>query len=166
MPSLLSRYATPLITGLFIVSLVSGVALFFHIGGATFHGMHEWLSMVLIAPFVLHLWKNWRPFLNHFKRVPMTVALALSLAACLPFAYAAMSAGGGGSPQRVVFQAIENGSVADVAPLFGHDGESLMAELRAKGLTVAGTGDKVKGVAEASGMDAFEVIGVIASAGK
>ncbi len=23
--------------------------------------MHEWLSMVLIVPFVLHLWKNWRP---------------------------------------------------------------------------------------------------------
>jgi hypothetical protein len=62
MPSILSRYATPLITGLFIVSLVSGVALFFHLGSAWFHSMHEWLSMVLILPFVLHIWKNWRAF--------------------------------------------------------------------------------------------------------
>ncbi len=46
MPAFLARYATPLTTGLFIVSLVSGIALFFHWGGAAFHGMHEWLSMV------------------------------------------------------------------------------------------------------------------------
>jgi hypothetical protein len=50
MPALIQRYATPLITGLFIVSLVSGVALFFHVGQAYFHGMHEWLSMILASP--------------------------------------------------------------------------------------------------------------------
>ncbi|MCB1455931.1 MAG: DUF4405 domain-containing protein, partial [Nitratireductor sp.] len=61
MPDLLSRYATPFISGLFLVSLISGIALFFHVGPSGFHGMHEWLSMVLIAPFVLHLWKNWKP---------------------------------------------------------------------------------------------------------
>ncbi|HSO47757.1 MAG TPA: DUF4405 domain-containing protein [Rhizobiaceae bacterium] len=64
MPNLLMRYATPLTSGLFAVSLISGVALFFHLGQAAFHGMHEWLSMVLILPFALHLWKNWRSFLT------------------------------------------------------------------------------------------------------
>ena len=53
MPAILNRYATPLITGLFLVSMISGIALFFHWGSAWFHGMHEWLSMVLIVPFVL-----------------------------------------------------------------------------------------------------------------
>ncbi len=43
-----SRYATPFITGLFLVSLISGIALFFHVGPGGFHGMHEWLSMLLI----------------------------------------------------------------------------------------------------------------------
>jgi hypothetical protein len=46
MTDFLNRYATPFITGLFLVSLISGIALFFHVGGALFHGMHEWLSMV------------------------------------------------------------------------------------------------------------------------
>ena len=64
MKSILYRYATPFTTGLFLVSLVSGVALFFHVGPAAFHGMHEWLSMVLILPFVLHMWRNWRPMLS------------------------------------------------------------------------------------------------------
>ncbi|MFZ2101600.1 MAG: DUF4405 domain-containing protein, partial [Oricola sp.] len=85
MPPILARYATPLITGLFIVSLVSGVALFFHYGSAYFHSMHEWLSMVLIVPFVLHIWKNWRAFLNYFRRPPMAVASVVSLAAAVAF---------------------------------------------------------------------------------
>ncbi|MGE8104358.1 DUF4405 domain-containing protein [Allorhizobium sp. NPDC080224] len=58
MPNILSRYATPFTTGLFLISLISGIALFFHLGTAAFREMHEWLSMVLILPFVLHLWKN------------------------------------------------------------------------------------------------------------
>ncbi len=85
MASLLLRYATPLITGLFLVSLISGVALFFHWGPGAFHGIHEWLSMVLILPFVLHLWKNWRPMTAYFKRAPMAIALGLSLLASLAF---------------------------------------------------------------------------------
>ena len=49
MPTLLQRYATPLITGLFLVSLISGTALFFHIAQSTFREMHEWLSLVLVV---------------------------------------------------------------------------------------------------------------------
>ena len=50
MPPVLYRYATPLITGLFLVSLISGLALFLHIGPGGLHPMHEWLSLVLILP--------------------------------------------------------------------------------------------------------------------
>ncbi|OCW57368.1 DUF4405 domain-containing protein [Hoeflea olei] len=164
MPTLFNRYATPFITGLFLVSLVSGVALFFHLGSAAFHGMHEWLSMVLIVPFVLHVWKNWRPFANYFKRTPMLLAMAVSLVAGLGFAVPAMTGqGGGGSPQRMVFQAFEAGALADVAPLFGHDGESLASALREKGLTVSGPGATVKAIGDASGKPPFEVIGAIAA---
>tara|TARA_R110002020_G_scaffold48818_2_gene139126 strand:+ start:9937 stop:10440 length:504 start_codon:yes stop_codon:yes gene_type:complete len=165
MPTLLNRYATPFITGLFLVSLVSGVALFFHWGSAAFHGMHEWLSMVLILPFVLHVWKNWRPFLAYFKRLPMLAALVVSLVGGLAFAVPAMTGeSAGGPPQRAVFQAFENGGLADVAPLFGHDGESLAAVLRDKGLTVEGPDATVRAIGEASGKTAFEVIGQIAAA--
>jgi FtsH-binding integral membrane protein len=165
MPSLFSRYATPFTTGLFLVSLVSGVALFFHIGTASFHGMHEWLSMVLIVPFLLHIWKNWRPFLNYFRRPPMTVALVLSLAGGLVFAVPAMTGNGnGGSPQRAVFEAFENATLENIAPLFGHDGESLMIALRDTGLTVAGPQATVAAIGAASGKSAFDVIGRVAAA--
>lgn len=167
MPTFLSRYATPFTTGLFLVSLISGVALFFHFGSAAFHGMHEWLSMVLVIPFALHLWKNWRPFAAYFKRTPMAIALALSLVGGLVFAVPAMTAtGGGGSPQRAVLEAIANGSVAEVAPLFGHDGASLVAALASAGLVVAGPEATIAEVASASGKETFAVVGQIAAVKK
>lgn len=164
MPKLLSDYATPLTTGLFLVSLISGVALFFHVGTAQFHAMHEWLSMVLVLPFVLHLWRNWRPFLSYLRRVPMALALGLSLVAALAFAVPTIGAGGGGSPQRAVFTAFQNGTLAQVAPLFGLTGEALAEALRQAGFAAAEAGATVAAIAAAEGKDAFAVIAAIAAA--
>ncbi len=168
MPSFVSRYATPFITGLFLVSLISGVALFFHWGSAYFHGMHEWLSMVLILPFVLHIWKNWRAFVSYFKRVPMAIALVVSVAGGLVFVVPALTSSSqrGGPPQRAVFQAMENGTLTTLAPLFGHDPDSLAAALQMKGLTVSGPDDTVRTIAATSGASPGAVIGDIASVRK
>ncbi|MFD2172666.1 DUF4405 domain-containing protein [Rhodobacter lacus] len=150
MNAVLSRYATPFITGLFLVSLVSGVALFFHVGQASFHEMHEVLSMVLIAPFVLHAWKNWRSIANYLKRAPMWIGLAVSLAVAVPFA---IPSGGGrsGPPQFALAMKVMQGSVTDVAPIFGTDGAGLAAKLTAAGFTVADPSESLTAVAEGSG---------------
>lgn len=163
------KYATPLTTGLFLVSLISGIALFFHIGQAYFHGMHEWLSILLIVPFVLHVAKNWRPFLSYFKRPPMAIALAASLAGALAFALPTMTsttAAGGGNPMRGIATQIESAKLSIVAPLFGHDGASLQAALAAKGLTVASAEQTINDIAKASGKDSFEVLGDVVSVKK
>ena len=85
MLSFFQRYSTPFITGFFLISLISGVALFVHVGPAGFRSMHEILSMVLIVPFVAHLWKNWRPLMGYFKRSPMVIALVISAIAAAVF---------------------------------------------------------------------------------
>lgn len=167
MPTILSRYATPLMTGLFIVSLVSGVALFFHVGSAWFHSMHEILSMVLIAPFVLHLWKNWRPFLNYFKRRPMALSLAASTAAALVFVVPVMTAASsgapGGRPEFALLRAMQNAPLDTVAPIFGQDGNGLAEQLRAGGFMVASTTDTLDGIAKASGKSTTEIAAVLAA---
>jgi len=160
MRSILLRYATPLITGLFLVSLVSGVALFFHIGSAYFHSMHEWLSMILIAPFILHIWKNWRAFLNYFKRSAMPVALVASLAGAVAFAWPMLTApagGPGGRPEFALLRAVQSAPISHVAPLFGKDGDGLAEGLRARGFTVASTDDTLNGIAEASGKSSGDI---------
>lgn len=170
MPPILSRYATPFITGLFLVSLVSGVALFFHFGSAYFHSMHEWLSMVLILPFVLHIWKNWRAFLNYFKRPAMAVASVASLAAAVAFVVPMMTAGGStgrsGPPEFAAVRVMQNAPISAVAPVFGQNGDGFAEHLRQRGYTVASTDMSLNAVAEASGKSPREILVDLPPAGE
>lgn len=162
MRSILLRYATPLTTGLFVVSLVSGIALFFHLEARIFKAMHEWLSMVLALPFALHLWKNWRPLVAYFRRPPMTVALLASLVAALAFAVPAMMmSSGGGNVVPAVIGTVQNGSIAHLAPLFGHTPDTLAEALRAKGLVVASSEARLSDVAVASARSPRELLPIL-----
>lgn len=159
MSKLLSRWATPLISGIFIVSLVSGAVIFFGVGRAYFTAMHEWLSMVLIVPFALHLWKNWRPFLNYFRRPAMIVSCAASLAAALAFAApGALSSGRGAPPERVAIELVRTTSISRVAPLLGETPEELRAALESKGFTVSSTEQSIADIATASEKPASEAL--------
>lgn len=151
MPALLSRYATPFITGLFLVSLVTGLALFFHVGPAGLHGAHEILSLVLILPVILHVWKNWRPMTAYFRRAPMILALVLSGVAMAPFLIPQEGAGGGRPPQFALAQAVLAAPPETVAPVLGLSAEGLVDTLRATGFEAAADGVALKDIAARSG---------------
>lgn len=164
MPKLLSRYATPLISGLFLVSLISGIALFFHVGPVGFHGMHEWLSIVLIVPFGLHLWKNWKPLTNYLRRSPMALSLGVSLIAALLFLVpVGGTEGGGRPPQFALANRIMAGSVADVAAVLGMAPDALIEKLRTQGFTVEAPEQPLREIASNSGRSEMEVAGVLVS---
>lgn len=164
MPDILRRYATPLITGLFLISLVSGVALFFHVGTSAFREMHEILSMVLIAPFVLHLWRNWRAMMNYVGRTPFTAAMAVSLAAAIAFAWPAMtgsaSSAGGPPPMALANEVIAH-APKDVAPMLGVSPEEMVSALKDKGFTAATPESPLKEVAKQAGKDNFELMAAL-----
>lgn len=166
MYSLLMRYATPFITGLFIISLVSGAALFFHLGQNYFREMHEWLSMVLIVPFVLHLTRNWRPFLAYFRRLPMALALVISIAAGVFYAWAGAQGGPGGNPAMALASVMQANTLTAVAPLFGHTAESMTTALASKGYKVEGPDKTLGAIAAASGKDRFDIIRDLVAAKK
>ncbi|SIQ55773.1 protein of unknown function [Rhizobium sp. RU35A] len=168
MPSILMRYATPFITGLFLVSLISGIALFFHWGPGQFHGIHEWLSMVLILPFLLHLWKNWRPMVLYFKRVPMAVALVVSLAASLAFFIPLGTSGGerGAPPQVALIQMVTKAKPAQVAALVGKSEEDIISTLKAAGFAAAASDLSLAEIARSSGKSDRELLGQVTALGR
>lgn len=170
MPSLLYRYATPLITALFLVSLVSGVALFLHLGSNWFHAMHEWLSLALILPFGLHLWRNWRPMTAYLRRPPMAIASAATLVAALAFALPAAlpGAAGGreGPPQFALADRLLDHSVAEVAPAVGLDADALAAQLTDAGFTAVAPGMALRDIASASGKSATQLVALLAASGR
>lgn len=155
---LVNRYATPFTTGLFVVSLVSGVALFFHVGAGAFHGMHEWLSMVLILPFGLHLWKNWLPILSYLKRGWLLWPIGVSVAAALVFAVPSIFATGGGNPQTIILQAIGNARVADLAAMLKVSPQEVEARLTKAGLSGAKPEATLADAAKAAGKETRNVV--------
>ena len=158
MPNFIQKYATPLTTGLFLVSLISGVALFFHLGGRTFHAMHEWLSMVLILPLILHLWKNWRPLVLYFGRLPMTIALVLSAGAALAFAFPSDQGKAGGPPQVAFARALAKASPSALAPALGLSADDLVARLKERGFAAAEPTKPLSAIAAASGKNERDLI--------
>ena len=166
MPPIVNRYATPLVTGLFLVSLVSEVALFFHWGAAWFHGMHEWLSMVLILPFGLHLWKNWRPVVGYLKRAPLWIAMAASvaLAGLFVLPVAGSSGGTGGRPPQFAFA--ERMMALDLdatAQALGVPVATLMQALPAPAGADGAT--SLAAIAEGAGMTSAQIMSALLSTG-
>lgn len=166
MPRVLSRYATPLITGLFLVSLVTGIALYFHVGPRAFHSMHEVLSLVLIVPFVLHLWKHLRPFTAYFKRLPMQLALVASLALAGLFFLPSSSSTGrtDGPPQFALARQMLSASPASVAPVLHLTPDALVAKLKAAGFDGADTGKSLSAIAKSAGKSTDAIARVLVQA--
>ena len=168
MTQILRRYATPLVTGLFLVSLVSGVLLFLHVGPRGVHGMHEILSMVLIVPFGLHLWRNWRSMTAYFGRVPMTVALAASALLAALFLIpsgGAADEGRRGPPQVALAAAVLDSPLAAVAPILDTTPDALAARLAADGYSGVGADRTLAAIADASGRDGQALLRTLLSGG-
>ena len=154
MTKFLKTHGTTLTVGLFLISTLSGVFLFFHIFSSTFHAMHEWLSMLLIVPVAIHIWKNWPGFASYFKRKTIYMPLALSLIAGIAFAYPSLSGStSGGNPLRATVQAVQGGTIAEVAPLFDLTSDALSDRLKAKGYSVSSVDQTLVEIARASGKE-------------
>lgn len=148
MNAFLHRIATPLTTSLFLVSLVTGLALFFHLGPGGLHPAHEWLSLALILPFALHLWRNWRAFIFYFRKPAMALALGLGVLATAIFLLpAAQGRGAGGPPQFQLARLILGQSPQVLAPALGTTPEALLAGLAAQGIAIT---DPARPLAEAA----------------
>ena len=161
--NLINRFATPLTTGFFVVSMVSGVALFFHWAPALFHSMHEWLSVVLLVPFALHMWKNWGPLMGYIKRKSLYLPLLLSVLVAVPFVVAGMGSKQEGNPAFAVVQLVTKAPLTDSAALFKNTPDELVARLRQRGLTVTSSSDTLSQVAQTAKMQPGQLIAELLS---
>lgn len=165
MKDALLRYATPSMTSLFVISLVSGTVIFFHVGPGWLHGVHEWLSMLLFVPFVLHLWKNWRPFVIYFRRAAMPLSLAAGIVAVAAFALTPTGDAErrSGPPQFALAATMINASPSAVAPVLGMAPDALVTKLKEAGFAAADAATPLKTIAETSGKTTNDVYAVLVS---
>jgi hypothetical protein len=158
MRQFLFKFATPFTAGLFVVSAVSGVALFLGWQPALFHEMHEVLSMVLIVPVAVHLWRNWRAFGAYFRRSAMPVALALSLAAAGAYVYQGLAAPRGGNPAFAFVAAAQKAPIAQLAPVLGLDAAEVTRRLEGAGFGPVSPDDTIAGIASRNETETMAVM--------
>lgn len=156
--SFIHRFATPLMTGLFIVSTVSGVALFFHWGSGLFHSMHEWLSMLLLLPFVLHAWKNWKLLVNYARRKTLLIPLLASLLVAVPFAVNGFTASQGGNPAFRTVALLSQAPLSELAPVLKTTPEMLLSDLQQRGYKADSAQQSLDAIAAASGAPANQLL--------
>jgi hypothetical protein len=152
------RFATPVVTGLFLVSGISGIALFFHWKPGLFHSMHEWLSMLLLVPFALHTWRNWNALAGYFHRKALMPAIAASCLAALAFAMPSLNGAQGGNPSARTLPLLTHASLADLAPILRTTPDELAASLRQRGLSVASNADTLDAVAARASTPANQLL--------
>ena len=158
-----NRYATPFTVALFLVSTISGVALFFHLGSKYFHGMHEWLSMLLLLPVVFHIQRNWPGMKGYFKRKTIWVPMILSLVGGL--AFVALAWNSPGRPPSPAAKLLGAQSIATLAPIMGTTPAGLEAKLAQKGYVAAPT-DTLEAVATKAGKPVDVIVGELTSSGR
>jgi hypothetical protein len=163
--SLLSRYATPLTLGLFAVSTVSGLALFFHLAPRAFHGMHEWLSMLLLVPVGLHVWRNWGPLKGYFRRGTLIWPVAVTALAGLAFVIPSLAGStGGGPPPLRAAQLMTQARLVDLAPVLKTTPDGLQQRLRQQGFRVESGDQTLAAVTASAGIPPENVLFELISA--
>ena len=113
--------------------------------------MHEWLSLVLLLPFALHVWKNWSAMLGYLRRGTMLVPVGACLLAGAAFAVPALSGGGGPPPPIRAVQLLVRTPLAELAPVLGTTAEELRASLAGRGAAPVSDTDSLATVAAAAG---------------
>lgn len=157
MAGLINKYATAATATLFLVVAASGVAMFFHVGEDLVKEMHEWLAVVLVAIAALHIYKNWKPLANYFRKRTILVPLVLTLVAAAAFIVPA-SMSSGENPRARVFQALENAKLADVGQLLEVAPDDLASTLKTRGFVIASNDQRLSEIARASNKPPMAVL--------
>lgn len=161
MQSLVTRYSTPFIAGLFALIALSGVALFFEVGVRFVHGVHEWLGVIALLPIALiHVWKNFPALKGYARRGTLVLPLVISALLTAPFIGKALIGGDErkANPAVRATTLLTRASLTELAPILETTPDALLAKLRGQGLKVESTEQTLQAIAATSDKRASELL--------
>ena len=130
-------WITPITTGAFLLTAVTGVLLFFHAATGLNKAVHEWLSWVFLTGAILHLVLNFESFKKHLTRrkgqaLIGTFVLLLALS-FVPFEEGHHH----DSPFVPPIKALARTPLSTLAQVAGTSPDQLRDRLSSEGITVA-----------------------------
>jgi hypothetical protein len=136
----LRAWATPLTIATTLVTLVTGVFLFFHYAPGLTRPSHEWIGMLMVGAVAAHMLLNWRAFTTYFKR-PAELALMVlgAVAMVATILVSAPDNAHGPSGMRTFVQMLGDARVETLAELAGQETATVLARLGAAGIEAEAT---------------------------
>ena len=91
----LLRLGTPMVAAAFVITALTGVLLFFHLGERLFKQLHEWIGLAMIVGAIVHIASNWRAMVKTMRKPPQWVFAALALVTTAAFVVPQLSGDAG-----------------------------------------------------------------------
>ena len=144
----LREWATPLTIGAFIISAITGILIFFHLGIGLTKPVHEWLSWLLVFGVGFHLLVNWKAFIQYFSK-PMGVSIIVLFLVLTALSFIPM--GNSGKPSFAkAMDALIDSRLETVAEVVKQTPDDLVNKLRKQGLTVTNAQQTIREIAVAN----------------
>ncbi|WP_316979345.1 DUF4405 domain-containing protein [Shumkonia mesophila] len=153
----IQRYATAATASLFLVTGISGLLMFFHVGGKMFTSLHEWLGLLFVAAAALHVVRNGRGMVKLMKTARGWVLFGLTGIAAAAFIMAS-SGSSASNPVMDLVRAVEKAPIATVAPVLGVTVEDLAVRLRGAGVDVTGADQTFAELAAGQGTSSLRLL--------
>ncbi len=128
-------WITPITTGAFLLTAVTGVLLFFHAATGLNKVVHEWLSWIFLIGAVVHLALNFAPFKKYLSQRKGQVLLGSSVL-LLALSFIPVDGGHHDSPFAPPINALAHTSLTTLAQVAGTSPDQLRERLSSKGITV------------------------------
>jgi|GEM_PF-2787024 len=74
---IVARYATNITAATFLTTAVTGVLMFYHIGGPYLRTAHDWIGMAFVVAAVFHVARNWNAMVKLLSKPRTQVVLLL-----------------------------------------------------------------------------------------
>ncbi|NTW69998.1 MAG: DUF4405 domain-containing protein [Chlorobiaceae bacterium] len=162
MKASIKSWATPLASGAFTISAVTGLLLFFEIEIGMVEDVHKWLSWLLVGGVLLHVISNWKPFTAYFSKKPalalISTALLVTIASMLPL-FGEKEEGENEKAGEIATGALETSSLSTVALVIKTTPELLVEKLGKSGIIVKDPALTIKEIAQNNGKNEKELLG-------
>jgi len=166
MKASMKSWATPLASGAFIISAVTGLLIFFDIEIGMVEDLHKWLSWLLVGGVLLHVISNWKQFKGYFSKKPalalIATALLVTSASMLPV-FGEKEEGENEKAGEIASQALETSSLNTVALVVKTSPDMLIEKLGKSGIIVKNPALTIHEIAENNGKNETKLLGSLLS---
>ena len=152
------KYATTPAIALFVIVSVTGLFLFFHLGGISAKVIHEWLGIGFIVAGSLHVIANWKPFLKYFSGIK---GIAIGLLILIPTAFMLFSPTSGSSPTNAVVEKVLKSPLTKVASFYEKNPQEIIKALESQGYKISSLESSLLNIARENGKSPIQTLGII-----